>query len=273
MELYSKIKLVRYGSNLDKPLAYHIGYVMRVGGTKEHPYADVYYKQRGKIRLIRIWRHTHDNLYRYFDNDNNTILYYHSTLSITISPKSWVNKPAYSGLHYEIDKITEQEQITNYQFVGKREKYTISFIDDNVLKDKEDKEEVDRLMKRTKSMMYAHIVLGGFNSSKADQLFKKLAEGYDPYLISQFLPKFTIEELRQLYCIQDLKNDCIKKQDYENAVSIRNVERTLLDYHRSKLLASKKVINVGELLNNNIITEMNNIINELSEAINYKHED
>ena len=255
MKLYSKVKLVRVKSveNYKNgiPLAYHIGYVMLVGGSKDYRYADVYLKNKTFTRCIRMFYNKNEDRYMYYDNDNNTKIYFHKELSENIPKKSWVFNPASSAIQYEIEKYSELEQFSNYQFVARSigPKDIFSLIDNrHVLKYGKDSKEYKRFLENAQVLMVAHYKLNGFSTEYASDYFLPLLKGFNANLLKDFLPNLTEDEMCNLYTIKSIKNDLVKNKKYELAAELRDYERAYIDIMKLKSLFSisfDKTLNIN----------------------------
>jgi len=241
MKLYSKVKLVRKSSDVvyatPGSLAYHIGYVMLVGGSKDYRYADVYFKNHSFTRCIRMFYNKDEDRYMYYDNDNNTKIYFHKELSENISEKSWVYSSAASAIQYEIEKYSKLEDFHNYQFVANGPKASFCLVDDrHVSEHGKDSKEYKRMLENAQMMMRAHYSLNGFVSDHASDYFLYLIKGFDATLLKDFLPNVNQDIMYALYAIKSIKSDLIKNRLYEHASELRDYERCIIDILKVKSL-------------------------------------
>lgn len=241
MELYSKVKLVRKDASCvyDTPgaLAYHEAFVVLLGATKTNRYADVYLKNHGLTRKIRMNFNKDEQRYVYYDNDNNTKLYYHKTVSKEYSNKAWVNKHECMGIQYDVDRYAKANDIKDFFCVFKHsldeDKYTFtSLVEDSKfnesIKDLPDdvKQKLnEQYFNRIKTAMYTYAKLGGYTSISAFTLFDIIKKGYTPYMMSQLLPTVTEDMVKDFKVIQEFKQQMIDQKNYEKAAEIRDTER------------------------------------------------
>jgi hypothetical protein len=252
MKLYSKVKLVRKSADVvyatPGALCHHIGYVMLVGGSKDYRYADVYFKNKTFTRCIRMFYNKNEDRYMYYDNDNNTKIYFHKELSENISEKSWVFSSAASAIQYEIEKYSKLEDFHNYQFVAHGPKASFCLVDDrHVSEHGKDSKEYKRMLANAQVMMRAHYLLNGFVSNQASDYFLPLLKGFDANLLRDFLPNATEDEMYNLYSIRSVKNDLVKNRKYELAAELRDYERAYIDIIKLKSLfsISSKALNIS----------------------------
>jgi len=241
MKLYSKVKLVRKTADVvyatPGVLCHHVGYVMLVGGSKDYKYADVYFKNKSYTRCIRMFYNKDEDRYMYYDNDNNTKIYFHKELSENISEKSWVYSSAASAIQYEIEKYSKLEDFHNYQFVANGPKASFCLIDDrHVSEHGKDSKEYKRMLENGQIMMRAHYLLNGFVSDHASDYFLYLIKGFDATLLKDFLPNVNQHIMHALYEIKSMKSELVKKRLYEHAAELRDYERSIIEILKVKSL-------------------------------------
>lgn len=274
MELYSKIKLVRKKADsfysTPGALAYHIGYVIRVGAGKDYRYADVYLISRKTLRLIRMYfngdennKHmssVHENCnYVYYDNDNNTKLYFHKQLT-EMNDKDFNLVRNLSGVHYEIDKITTLEEITDFSFFAKiQDERYLCLHQNSDLADIEYGHELfdetqEELRRRGKLGLSLYAMMGCYSKEYINKALEVITDdknathfaqilGYcvknNPYIITQLLPQISSEYLEKLNKLNEDKMQMVKTQNYAEAAILRDEERQLLDQIKLESLFTK----------------------------------
>lgn len=232
--IYSIIKLVRKqaGTSLNTPgaLAHYEAYVFRI--NTEHAFIDVTYKHRGFNRDIRMFWSEEDQTYVYFDNDNNTKLYYYK--NITDNPTKLRHKRLESiGVHYELQKYSNDEYDNIVMYAKSGDKHNIHYHSKN--------RSVEWEHNMAYKLLRAFAIMDGLDSTETLILSELINKGYKLSMLSSLKEIFSVDELNKLQKIVNKKYKAVKEQKYEIAAQMRADEvafisqyKLLLKYNEDK---------------------------------------
>lgn len=212
ISINSRIQLVRklYAYKTPGVLAYHRGIV--VEHNKDLKYIDVIVNNNNIKRTIRMFYNVDEQTFVYHDNDNNTKLYYHKTVSKKCKDKIYSNY----GIQYELKKLMFDE----IALILKHNNRTLTIYDttNQSIQQLDICEKINRTINN----------LNGFSSNEFYTLSNLLSNNISLTLIKSCLQLFTIDELNELNCILLDKTNAIKVQNYEAAAIARDKELNFL---------------------------------------------